>query len=138
MNRESLGKRRASNQALLAWVEDQIKLCDPDGVFWCDGSEQERDFLTAEAVARGVLIRLDQKKLPGCYYHRSNPNDVARVEQCTYICGKRGDEAGSHEQLALRRRRCIRKLEGLRAAGGCADARCMWFPYPCGACLDRL
>jgi phosphoenolpyruvate carboxykinase (GTP) len=50
--------------------------------------------LTEKAVAEGVLIRLNQEKLPGCYYHRSNSNDVARVEQCTYICTEMEEEAG--------------------------------------------
>ena len=85
MNREILGRRNTSNKALLEWVEEQIQLCGPDQVFWCDGSDQEKELLTAEAVARGVLIKLNQEKLPGRYYHRSHPNDVARVEQSTYI-----------------------------------------------------
>jgi phosphoenolpyruvate carboxykinase (GTP) len=83
-----------TNKALLAWVESEAKLCEPDRVFWCDGSEAEKEFLTAQAVKMGVLIKLNQEKLPGCYYHRSNPNDVARVEQCTYICTEMRDEAG--------------------------------------------
>src|SRR5580700_2704932 len=94
MANESFGKCNAVNPAVLAWVEEQTKLCQPDQVFWCDGSEKEKDLLTAEAVDRGVLIKLDQKKLPGCYYHRSNPNDVARVEQCTYICTDNAEETG--------------------------------------------
>ncbi|HWF18815.1 MAG TPA: phosphoenolpyruvate carboxykinase (GTP) [Verrucomicrobiae bacterium] len=91
---KNLGKCNTANPNLLAWVQSQIELCQPDSVFWCDGSEREKDSLTAEAVAQGVLIKLNQKKLPGCYYHRSNPNDVARVEQCTYICTETRDEAG--------------------------------------------
>jgi len=55
------------------------RLCKPDQVIWCNGSEAERKALTRDAVASGILIELDQKKLPGCYYHRSNSNDVARV-----------------------------------------------------------
>ena len=50
--------------------------------------------LTAEAVSKGILIELNQEKLPGCYYHRSHTNDVARVEQCTYICTQTRDQAG--------------------------------------------
>lgn len=57
------------------------ELCTPDQVYWCDGSEKEKETLTAEAVRQGILIPLNQEKLPGCYYHRSNPNDVAPVEQ---------------------------------------------------------
>ena len=71
-----------------------MALCQPDCVFWCDGSETEKEALTAEAVAKGILIQLNQEKLPGCYYHRSNPNDVARVEHCTYICTDTREEAG--------------------------------------------
>ena len=94
MANETLGKCNTANRTVLAWVEEQTKLCQPDQVFWCDGSQAEKDFLTAEAVARGVLIKLNQEKLPGCYYHRSNPNDVARVEQCTYICTETQEETG--------------------------------------------
>jgi phosphoenolpyruvate carboxykinase (GTP) len=77
-----------------AWVAEMAALCEPDRVYWCDGSEEERARLTKQAVADGVLIELNQQKLPGCYYHRSNPNDVARVEECTFICTPTEDEAG--------------------------------------------
>ncbi len=79
---------------LKAWVEEMRALCEPDRVFWCDGSEAEKAALTAEAVRTGVLIQLDQKKWPGCYYHRSNPNDVARSEHLTFICTPTREEAG--------------------------------------------
>ena len=88
------GKCNTSNKAVLAWVDEMAKLCKPDRVYWCDGSKAERKALTAEAVEQGVLIKLNQKKLPGCYYHRSNPNDVARVEQSTFICTESQEEAG--------------------------------------------
>src|SRR5581483_11025218 len=94
MSKEAFGKCNTGNKALIAWIEDTVKLCEPDRVFWCDGSEQEKEFLTAEAVAKGILIKLNQDKLPGCYYHRSNPNDVARVEQLTFICTPTKEEAG--------------------------------------------
>jgi phosphoenolpyruvate carboxykinase (GTP) len=84
----------STNPALLAWVESQVKLCQPDRVLWCDGSEAEKSRLTEEAVAQGVLIRLNQQKLPGCYYHRTDPNDVARVEQCTFVCTETEEDAG--------------------------------------------
>jgi phosphoenolpyruvate carboxykinase (GTP) len=66
----------------------------PDHVVWCDGSEKERDILTAEAVEAGILIPLNQEKRPGCYLHRSNPNDVARVEHLTFICTPTKEGAG--------------------------------------------
>jgi phosphoenolpyruvate carboxykinase (GTP) len=69
-------------------------LCQPDQIVWCDGSEEEKQRLTQQAVDAGILIKLNQEKLPGCYYHRSNPNDVARVEECTFICTRTPDAAG--------------------------------------------
>ncbi|HET9951254.1 MAG TPA: phosphoenolpyruvate carboxykinase (GTP) [Candidatus Eisenbacteria bacterium] len=83
-----------NNKALLDWVGEMVKLCQPDHVVWCDGSEAEKRSLTEEAVATGVLIPLNQKKRPGCYLHRSNPNDVARVEHLTFICTPTKEEAG--------------------------------------------
>ena len=94
MNKPTLGNCNTKNQSVLRWVEAQAKLCQPDQIYWCDGSEAEKETLTAEAVAQGILVKLNQEKLPGCYYHRSNPNDVARVEQCTFICTPMQEEAG--------------------------------------------
>jgi phosphoenolpyruvate carboxykinase (GTP) len=94
MTKEPSGKPGTSNKAVLAWVDEMAKHCKPDRVYWCDGSKAERKALTAEAVERGILLKLNQKKLPGCYYHRSNPNDVARVEQSTFICTESQEEAG--------------------------------------------
>src|SRR5215213_10004322 len=88
------GNSTPTNTALLAWVESIRQLATPDRVFWVDGSETEKEFLLDEAVRTGVLQALNQDKLPGCYFHRSNPNDVARVEQCTFICTIGRDEAG--------------------------------------------
>src|SRR5512133_953481 len=85
---------KTTNKALTSWVDETAKLCKPDRIFWCDGSKAERKALLGQAVNDGILIRLNQKKLPGCYYHRSNPNDVARVEQSTFICTREKDEAG--------------------------------------------
>jgi phosphoenolpyruvate carboxykinase (GTP) len=87
-------KPNTANLAVIRWVEEMAGLCQPDHVFWCDGSESEKELLLTEAVARGVLLRLNQKKLPGCYYHRSTPDDVARSEDRTFICTPRSEEAG--------------------------------------------
>src|SRR5262249_18309426 len=87
-------KPLSSNPHLLRWVDEIAALCKPDKILWCDGSEEEKARLTEEAVQTGVLIPLNQKKLPGCYLHRSNPNDVARVEQLTFICTPTSEEAG--------------------------------------------
>ena len=82
------------HQGVRGWVTEMVNLCKPDQIHWCDGSEAEKERLTQQAVEKGILIKLNQKKLPGCYYHRSNPNDVARVEECTFICTRTPDEAG--------------------------------------------
>jgi len=80
--------------AIAAFVEETARLCRPDRSHWCDGSAAERKALLEEAVASGVLIALNPQKRPGCYYHRSNPNDVARVEKLTFICTPTQAEAG--------------------------------------------
>jgi phosphoenolpyruvate carboxykinase (GTP) len=126
----SLGKAPPKNETLCAWVEKIRAHCQPDRVFWCDGSEEEKAFLTAEAVRQGVLIELNQEKLPGCYYHRSNPNDVARVEQCTFICAPSRDEAGPTNNWADPKE-MYAKLDGLLA--GCMRGRTMYVvPYLMG------
>ena len=68
-----LGTPLSENPHLLAWIDECARLCKPDRVVWCDGSEEEKERLTTEAVAQGVLIPLNQEKLPGCYLHRSHP-----------------------------------------------------------------
>jgi phosphoenolpyruvate carboxykinase (GTP) len=82
------------NSHVLSWVDEMAKLTKPEQIVWCDGSEEEKKRLTELAVAQGVLEPLNQDKLPGCYYSRSNPNDVARVEHLTFICTPTKDEAG--------------------------------------------
>ncbi len=130
MAKPDIGKCNTANRAALAWVEEQTKLCQPEQVFWCDGSEAEKDYLTAEAVASGVLIKLNQEKLPGCYYHRSNPNDVARVEQCTYICTETQEETGPTNNWAAPAE-MYAKLHGL--CRGAMRGRTMYvIPYLMG------
>jgi len=81
-------------RALRDWVKKVSLLTRPDAVVWCDGSEAEKSRLTKEAVAAGILIELNQTKRPGCYLHRSNPNDVARTEQLTFVCTPNKADAG--------------------------------------------
>lgn len=87
-------KPNTDNPHVLAWVEEQARLCQPAQIYWCDGSVAEKHTFEEEAVAKGILIRLNAEKFPGCFYHRSNPNDVARVEQSTFICTRNEDDAG--------------------------------------------
>jgi phosphoenolpyruvate carboxykinase (GTP) len=82
------------NAALLAWVARCAQMTQPDRIVWCDGSEEEKKRLTDQAVKEGILIPLNQEKRPGCYLHRSNPNDVARVEHLTFICTPNKTDAG--------------------------------------------
>jgi phosphoenolpyruvate carboxykinase (GTP) len=76
------------------WVKDVASLCQPDEVFWCDGSDEEKEELTRIAFKCGDLIPLNQEKLPGCYLHRSALNDVARTENLTFVCTPTQEEAG--------------------------------------------
>src|SRR5438094_6783064 len=92
--KDSSGKPITKNPQLIAWVAEMAKLTKPERIVWCDGSEEEKKHLTEIAVADGTLIPLNQEKLPGCYLHRSNPNDVARVEHLTFICSPTKEEAG--------------------------------------------
>ena len=78
--------RPTTNTHLLSWVDEMAKLCKPDRVHWVDGSDEERRELTREAVANGVLIPLNEQKKPSSYYSRSNPTDVARTEELTFVC----------------------------------------------------
>ena len=78
-------------------------LTQPENIFWCDGSEAENDYLLGEACRQGVLIKLNQEKNPGCYLHRSNPNDVARVEQFTLICTPTQGRSRPDQQLVRAR-----------------------------------
>ena len=83
-----------SSRALRDWVKEVAALTKPDTIIWCDGSEAEKNRLTKQAVAAGILIELNQEKRPGCYLHRSNPNDVARTEQLTFVCTPNKIDAG--------------------------------------------
>ena len=89
-----IGDAKPSNQAVLDWVQDVAKLTEPENIFWCDGSEKENAWLLEQAQRLGVVLKLNEEKKPGSYLHRSNPNDVARVEQFTLICTPTKEEAG--------------------------------------------
>ena len=82
------------NKKLQDWVEEAAELCQPDSIYWCDGSQEENDRLCEELVQGGTFFRLDPEKRPGSYVARSDPADVARVEDRTFICSKTPLEAG--------------------------------------------
>ena len=83
-----------SNKQVLAFVEETQKRCQPDKVVWIDGSQELYDKLTAEAIATGEMIKLNEELLPGCLLHRTKENDVARVENRTFICSRTKEDCG--------------------------------------------
>ncbi|MGN0558082.1 MAG: phosphoenolpyruvate carboxykinase (GTP) [Acutalibacteraceae bacterium] len=83
-----------NNKSVLAWLEEMKSLLSPDEVVWIDGSEEQLEELRAQACSTGELIKLNQEKLPGCYLHRTAVNDVARVEDRTFICSRKEEDAG--------------------------------------------
>lgn len=84
----------STNEHLIRWVEKMAELAQPDYIHWVDGSESENECLYDQLVAAGTFTRLNQELWPGCYYARSSPNDVARVEDRTFICSLSKDNAG--------------------------------------------
>ena len=89
-----LGTCNTTNKNILNWVDEMAKVCQPDRIFWCDGSEQENETLCDLMVQAGTLTRLNDRLRPGSYLARSHPSDVARVEDRTFICSKTKDEVG--------------------------------------------
>jgi len=82
------------NEKARKWIEEIVTLCTPDKVHWCDGSQQEYDRLCQDAVKAGTFIKLNENKRPNCYLVRSDQGDVARVEDRTFICSKKKEDAG--------------------------------------------
>ena len=87
-------EKLTNNKSILDWVQNRIDLLQPDKVVWIDGSKEQIQALKDEAVSTGEFIKLNEEKLPDCYFHRTNPNDVARVEDRTFICTPTKEEAG--------------------------------------------
>ncbi|MCC6490475.1 MAG: phosphoenolpyruvate carboxykinase (GTP) [Candidatus Hydrogenedentes bacterium] len=82
------------NEHLQNWIQEMVKLCQPDKVVWVDGGEAQLDVLRAEAASTGEIVKLDPEKHPGSYYHRTHQNDVARTEDKTFICTRNKADAG--------------------------------------------
>lgn len=80
--------KMTTNKSVLAWIEEMKNLLNPDKVVWIDGSEEQLEALRKEACETGEMIKLNEEKLPGCYLHRTRENDVARVEDRTFIAAE--------------------------------------------------
>ena len=88
------GLMECKNRKLAQWVKAMSTLCQPDRIHWCDGSREESDRLCGDMLEKGTLTKLDEAKRPNSYLARSNPSDVARVEERTFICSERKEDAG--------------------------------------------
>jgi phosphoenolpyruvate carboxykinase (GTP) len=128
-----------ANRHVVKWVDECVALCKPDRVYWCDGSAAERQMLLEQGVRDGVFIRLSPDKWPNCFLHRSNPNDVARSEQNTFICTPAEDTAGPTNNW-MNDKQAYAKLRGL--FDGCLRGRTMYvIPFvmgPVGSPLARV
>ena len=100
------------NTHVLSWIDDMAKMTQPDKIVWIDGTEEQAEALRAEACASGEIIKLNQDKLPGCYLHRTALNDVARVENKTFICTSKKEDAGNINNW-MDPKECYEKLSKL-------------------------
>ncbi len=126
MNNSAMTKHRR----LIQWVDEMAAMCTPDSVYWCDGSTKEYDNMMKIMVESGLAIPLDANKRPNCFLFRSDPSDVARVEDRTYIASRSKDEAGPTNNW-IDPEELKKTMKGLYA--GCMKGRTMYvIPFSMG------
>jgi phosphoenolpyruvate carboxykinase (GTP) len=112
------------------WVAEVARIAEPDHIHWCTGSDEEYEALVAQMLADGTLLELNQQSYPGCYLHRSDPDDVARVEHLTFVCTPDPDDAGPNNHWMAPdegRARMLKLFEG------CMQGRTLYvIPYCMG------
>ena len=119
-----------NNKHVLGWIDEMAKMTQPDSIVWIDGSEEQAEALRAEACSTGEIIKLNQEALPGCYLHRTAINDVARVEDRTFICTSKKEDAGTINNW-MAPADCYAKLSKLYT--GAMKGRTMYvIPYSMG------
>ena len=127
------------NADLEKWVADCERLCKPNRVMWMDGSKEEHERLMAQAVAEGVFRPMNEKSHPNCFFHRSNPTDVARTEHLTFICSEKEEDAGPTNNW-MAPADAIAKVRPLY--DGCMKGRTMYvIPYvmgPLGSPISKV
>jgi phosphoenolpyruvate carboxykinase (GTP) len=125
-----------SNQALADWVEEITRLTRPENVHWCDGSQDEYDSLISLMLGSGDMVELNQSTHPGCYLHRSDPADVARVEHLTFVCTSDRETAGPNNHW-MDPSEAREKMQALFS--GCMEGRTMYvIPYCMGPIASPL
>ena len=116
-----------NNKAVLSWIDEMTAITKPDKIVWITGEEDQIAALREQAVEEGILIKLNPDKLPGCYLHRTDPDDVARVEDRTFICCEKEEDAGPTNHW-MEPKEMYKKMYAL--AGGAYKGRTMYIiPY---------
>ncbi|MBN1927065.1 MAG: phosphoenolpyruvate carboxykinase (GTP) [Prolixibacteraceae bacterium] len=127
------------NQKLLDWVNEWAAICQPDNVHWCNGSDEENQQLLDEMIKSGAAVKLDEKKRPGCVAFNSDPSDVARVENRTFICTSKEEDAGPTNNWMSPDKM---KAEMLESYKGCMKGRTMYIiPFsmgPLGSNISKI